>query len=357
MKIVQIVNSITAGGAERLVLDLHREYLRLGHQSCVVTLAGNKQIEGTDGFWCTGCRSPYSPAAAARLSRLFRTDPLANADVVHVHLFPAMLRVPAALSRAGWKGKLFASEHSTSNRRRNTLWGKLADSFTYRPYEKVVCVSQGVEEAILVWKPALKSKTVVIHNGARLDLFKPVDRSSFHEPPVILSVGRLSPAKNYQVALKAVAHLIEKTGLVFKWLIAGDGGLRTELVQLASELGLDGVVEFLGAREDVPEMIRDADIFFIPSAWEGFGIAAVEAMASGLPVVAGDVPGLREVVGSGTGLLVDPASTEAMAGALQKLLGDENSALQMGLCGPEKAADYSLEACANSHINLFRGTL
>ncbi len=357
MKIVQIVNSITAGGAERLVLDLHREYLRLGHESYIVALAGGKQTEGQDGFWSTGCRSPYAPAAAYRLSGFFRSDPLAGADIVHVHLFPALLRVPGALRRAGWQGRLFASEHSTFNRRRGTLWGSYADNFTYRPYESIVCVSEAVREAIVAWKPFLHSRAVVIPNGARLELFQPPGRAGFHDPPVILSVGRLTAAKNYRQALEAVALLVSGTEHRFKWLIAGDGSMRSELEELSSALSLDALVEFLGTREDIPQLMHDADVFFIPSTWEGFGIAAVEAMAAGLPVVAGNVPGLREVVGNKAGLLVDPTSSKEMASALEKLFSDPGSALQIGLCGPEKAADYSLEACALAHIDLFNRVL
>lgn len=357
MKIVQIVNSITAGGAERLVLDLHREYLRLGHESYIVALASVQKADGEDGFWSTGCRSPYAPAAAYMLSGFFRSEPLAGADIVHVHLFPALFRVPGALRRAGWKGRLFASEHSTFNRRRGTLWGSLTDNFTYRSYESIVCVSEAVREAAVVWKPFLHNRAVVIPNGARLELFQPPGRVGFHNPPVILSVGRLTAAKNYRLALEAAALLVSGTEYRFKWLIAGDGGMRSELEELASELSLDGLVEFLGTREDIPQLMRDADIFFIPSVWEGFGIAAVEAMASGLPVVAGNVPGLREVVGNKAGMLVNPSSSSEMAAALKKMISDPDQAMQIGLCGPEKAADYSMEACALAHIDLFNGVL
>lgn len=354
MKIVQIVNSITAGGAERLVLDLHREYLRMGHQSHIVALAGSERIEGKDGFWCTGFSSPYVLSATAQLRELFHYGYLADAEIVHVHLFPSLLRVPRVLRRAGWMGRLFCSEHSTSNRRRGTLWGSFADKFTYSRYEKIVCVSEAVREAIVAWKPVLRDKAVVIPNGARLDVFKPGMKISFQDPPVILSVGRLTPAKNYSLALKAIADLSNRKNFVFKWLIAGDGDMRIELEKLTSELSLDGIVEFLGTREDIPKLMSNADIFFIPSLWEGFGIAAVEAMASGLPIIAGAVPGLREVVGGEASLLVDPASFEDISAALEKLLCDPDKALQMGLRGPEKASYYSLEACALAHIRLFR---
>ncbi len=357
MKIVQIVNSLSAGGAERLVLDLHSQYLAMGHDSYVIGLSGKRALSGDDGLWCTGCSSPYHYSIASRLKVLFRSEPFADAEIVHVHLFPALLRVPPALMRTGWNGVLIASEHSTSNRRRKALWGSFADNYTYRYYRKIVCVSGAVKESLVSWKPALSPKTVVIPNGARLSLFKPPERTSFHNPPVVLSVGRLVPAKNYETALRAVSLLSGGDRPFIKWLIAGDGSLREELEQRSKNLSLEEVVTFLGSRDDIPDLMRKADIFLIPSLWEGFGIAAVEAMASGLPLIAGDVPGLREIAGINTGLLVNPSSVEEISRALSALLEDEAAALKKGANGPTEAAGYSLETCAQKHTSLFQAEL
>ena len=353
MKIVQIVNSLSQGGAERLVLDLHDQYQSMGHDSRVIGLAGEEVLSGTDGLWCTGSPSPYHYSVAGRLEDLFKCEPFMDAEIVHVHLFPALLRVPRILMKAGWRGALFASEHSTSNRRRKAFWGSFADNFTYRHYKKIVCVSDAVKDSLVSWKPALSRNTVVIHNGARLSLFNPSERKAFHNPPVVLSVGRLTPAKNYSTALKAVSKLAEGKKPLFKWLIAGDGALKEELEQQTRHLSLEGIVTFLGPRDDIPDLMREADIFLIPSLWEGFGIAAVEAMASGLPVIAADVPGLKEVVGTETGCLVKPSSTDEIAAALTALLNNPTAALEMGANGPLKAEDYSLERCAQEHLKLF----
>ncbi len=355
MKIVQIVNSITAGGAERLILDLHREYKTMGHSSSVIAISGKEQLKPTDYIYCLGCSSLYSFQVYSKLVSIFRYSNFLDADVVHVHLFPALLIVPAALRKAGWKGKLFASEHSTSNRRRNTLWGKLADSFTYKPYNNIICVSNAVKDALDAWQPATRTKTVVIPNGARLELFKPVKRETFHKPVSILSVGRLTPAKNYHKALEAVSLLAKQNRdkVEFVWTIAGDGKLKDELFKHIEDLNLGAKVKLLGTSNNIPELLKEADIFFIPSSWEGFGIAAVEAMASGLPVVASDVPGLKEVVGKEAGILVNPESIKSMAVGLSIFLTDQNKALQVGAEGPKQASQFSLNKCASSHLKLF----
>ena len=350
MKIVQIVNSITAGGAERLVSDLHTEYKVMGHSSSVIAISGKEQLAPSDGIYCLGCTSLYSYQAYSKLVSVFQSLNFKDADIVHVHLFPALLLVPLALRKADWKGKLFASEHSTSNRRRNTLWGKQADRFTYKPYNNVICVSNAVKNALDAWQPVIRTKTVVISNGARLERFKPVKREVFHKPVNILSVGRLTPAKNYHRALKAVSLL---SNIEFVWTIAGDGKLMDELSEHIEELNLSAKVKLLGTRNDIPELLKKADIFFIPSTWEGFGIAAVEAMASGLPIVASDVPGLKEVVGTEAGILVNPESIKSMTDGLSVFLTDLSKALQVGIKGPKQASQFSLEKCAKSHIDLF----
>jgi len=353
LRILQIVNSIKGGGAEKLVCDLHRMYLDLGHESAVIALSGAAEGEF---FHSAGCSSPYGPLAAFRASRLFR-EVLPGADVVHVHLFPALLTVPGALRRAGFKGPLFATEHSTSNRRRGTLRGRILDSFTYRPYRRIICISEAVEHNLVSWKPSVKGRTTVIHNGIPLDRFTAVERTSFHDPAVILSVGRITEAKNLFRALEAVEMLSVTSTVPFLWNVAGDGPLLSTLKERAADLVSAGFVRILGNRNDAPELMRDADILFMPSLWEGFGIAAVEAMASCLPVVAGDVPGLRDVVGPDAGVLVDPMCEGSQADALAQLLADPGKAVAMGKEGRKRALCYSIDNCAEEHLVLFRGAL
>jgi glycosyltransferase involved in cell wall biosynthesis len=350
LRIVQIVNSLSGGGAERLAADLHEEYLRMGHDSRILALSGPSAGEFSVS---AGYSTPYHPLASEKTAEFFRkTCP--DADAVHVHLFPALLSIPGALRRKGYSGGIVATEHSTSNRRRGSLWGSLVDNFTYRGYQRVVCISSAVEESLVRWKPALSGKTVVIPNGVRLDRFFQDARTGFHSPPVILSVGRLTPAKNYSAALKAVRQLTEGNCKPFKWVIAGDGSMRKELETSAADLVSRGVVEFLGNRDDIPVLMEKADVLFMPSMWEGFGIAAVEAMASGLPVVASDIPGLREVVSAGAGILVDPDSEQEQAEALEALLRDESRSLSMGILGRRHASLFSIGTCAERHIELFR---
>jgi glycosyltransferase involved in cell wall biosynthesis len=129
-----------------------------------------------------------------------------------------------------------------------------------------------------------------------------------------LAVGRLEPPKDYANLLDAAAHL--QTTAKDNWVIcvAGQGPLLAELRSRADSLGIADRVRFLGVRKDIPDLMNAADGYVMSSAWEGMPMVLLEAAATGLPIVATDVGGNREVVLDGnTGFLVPPKDPEALA--------------------------------------------
>ncbi|HEY8171601.1 MAG TPA: glycosyltransferase family 4 protein, partial [Dehalococcoidia bacterium] len=188
-------------------------------------------------------------------------------------------------------------------------------------------------EATLPYTPQGKRVSVIPY-GADLDLFRPQRRSS-KATLTIGTVSRLSPEKGLDVLLRAVA-LIRERGTVLDVALAGDGPSRRGLEQLTERLGLRERVRFLGHVEhrDVPRVLQEADLFAVPSTWEGFGVSAVEASAMELPVVASNIHGLPDVVVDGeTGLLVPPSDPGALAGAIERLAGDAELRATMGSAG------------------------
>jgi glycosyltransferase involved in cell wall biosynthesis len=137
------------------------------------------------------------------------------------------------------------------------------------------------------------------------------------------------------VLLRAVA-VLRRRGVEARVLLVGDGPMREELMRLTAELGLTEYVEFTGAvgHDDVPAMLRRMDIFAIPSTWEGFGVAALEASAMGLPVVGSNIHGLPDVVLDGeTGVLVPAGDTSKLADAIARLAEDSGLRARMGEAG------------------------
>ncbi len=169
----------------------------------------------------------------------------------------------------------------------------------------------------------------VVRNGLDLDAFGL--RSSPPRRRRIVSVGRFRPEKAQEVLIAAVARL-RPSWPDIRLRLVGDGPREEELRGVASALGVSDLVEFLGHRDDVPRVLRDADVFVLPSRIEAAPNAVLEAMAAGLPVVATNVGGIPEVVTSGlNGLLVPPDDEKRLAGALFQLFDDPSQAERLGL--------------------------
>jgi glycosyltransferase involved in cell wall biosynthesis len=187
--------------------------------------------------------------------------------------------------------------------------------------------------ATLRYAPRAKPVTVIPY-GVDTTRFRPAEHSG-NGYVVIGSVGRLSMEKGLGDLLRATARLVER-GLPVRVLLAGSGPERARLEALARELHIEERVEFRGdvAHDDVPAVLGEIDIFVMPSRAEGFGVAALEAAATGLPVVASRVHGIPDVVRHGeTGLLVHPRDVAGLAGAIEQLAGDRTLRQQMGRAG------------------------
>ena len=162
-------------------------------------------------------------------------------------------------------------------------------------------------------------------------------------------VSRFSEAKDQATLIKAIPLIRDKD---IKIVFAGEGQTLDKMELLVTEKGLQDRVLFLGNRDDVPALIYHAMIGVQSSHWEGFGLTAVEFMASGIPVVASSVPGLKEVV-ENAGCLVQPGDEVAMASALNSLLATPSLREKNIMAGLNKATQYSIESMADKYQEMY----
>jgi glycosyltransferase involved in cell wall biosynthesis len=179
-----------------------------------------------------------------------------------------------------------------------------------------------------------------IGNGIDLAQFHPrPGRSRPNQTPILTCVARLEPVKNHRMLLEG-AGILNRRGLRFRLRLVGDGPLRPEYQELCRRLGISAQVEFLGYRNDIPELLAETDIAVLTSIKEGLPRAVLEAMAMGLPVVATRVPGTREVVRHGeTGFIVEVEDTEGLADALGRLIEDPALRVRLGEQGHRMALE------------------
>ncbi len=352
MKVLHIINSFEGGGAEKLMLQLHEISVKQNMDSHALSLMQSAAYE-LPNTYSLGFDTPYQFLAPFKLYAFLKRSQWKDLDIIHVHLFPAQLFVPLVLKFLNIKARLVTTEHNTSNRRRNTRLGKIIDQVIYRFYTRVVCISVGTSALLQQWQPQIADRLDIIYNGIDHCAYSGNAKTSIYaKTPIIVSVGRLTEQKNYVVAIQALAKISDRP---FEYWILGAGALEADLKSLVNQLGLEAKVKFLGFRQDIPDLLQQADIFLLPSLWEGFGLAVVEAMAMGLPVVVSNVPGLQEVAPPGcqAGFLVDPASPEDIAQALLQLLEDPHLRDQMGKNAQRQAAQFDIRKTASEYFDLY----
>lgn len=145
---------------------------------------------------------------------------------------------------------------------------------------------------------------------------------------IVFSVGELNQNKNHQVILRAVALLNDPR---IHYFLAGNGPLKDELITLAAELGISDRVHFLGYRRDIPSLLKNADVYAFPSLREGLGMASIEAMATGLPLVTSDRHGINDYSENGkTGFKYSPNDVKGFAEGIRTILADDEMRRQMG---------------------------
>lgn len=204
-----------------------------------------------------------------------------------------------------------------------------------------------------------------IPNGVDTDRFRPTDdagrraaRRALALPPVpvVLYAGRLAPEKGVDVLVDAWAEA-RRRGALGTLVLVGDGPERRALERRARDQGVLGAIRFAGAAADVAPWLAAADVFALPSRQEGLSVALLEAMASGLAVVATDVGGTADAAG-GAAHLVPPGDPAALAAAVDRLLADPPRALALGEAARRRAAArYGIREVARWHLALYREVL
>ncbi len=330
MRVMQVVPTLDIGGAERVATDLSCQLAQAGHAVSVVRLFGpptdpvsacarsnEAELRVHDvRLHSLGKRAGLDLRVIPRLAATVAAD---RPDVIHTHTYVLRYVLPALAF--GRSRPIVHTIHNLATR--DVDWpGILLQFAAFRMGVTTVAIGEAV--AASFQQTYRLAPRRVIPNGIRVSQYAASAsdggglRAQLGIPgdvPTFVTVARLTAQKNHACLLRAFASpRLEAAGAHL--LLAGGGELRGELEALARDLGVERRVHFLGERADVPRVLAAADVFVLPSLWEGNPLAVMEAMAAGRPVVATAVGCVPELVRDGCGCTVPPGDVGALEAAM-----------------------------------------
>lgn len=268
-------------------------------------------------------------------------------DIVHTHMLHATIVGQSAAAAAHAPVRIVTRHYTDQHL---TLARRTAERFATRRATIVIAVSQAVRRNLL--DAGVRDERIrVIHNGVDLAALDsaPVAGTlpwpdAWNDALLIACTGNFIAYKGHRLLLHAFQEIVRSRPDA-RLVLIGEGPERAALQHLAARLGIADSVLMPGVREDVPALLRHCRIYVQPSLVESFGIAAAEAMASRLPVVATKVGGLPELVADGeTGFLVEPGDPYALAKAVLALAADPARAVEMGKAGRARVeSEFTLQ--------------
>lgn len=354
MKITLFIDSLCAGGAQRQLVGLAKLLKEKAHEVEVLVYHKNefylKFLKEND------IKYRYISKAENKKTRVFHIIRYLRYNQPDVLIsFLSSPNIIACIAKLFLRNtKLLVSERNTTQVVR--INEKLR-FFLYRLADNVVPNSYTQERFINKNFPYLKEKVVVITNFVETTYFNPLDNKVEVVSPLLISVGRITPQKNILNYLKALRVIGDK-GFAFKAIWYGntdDEQYYSSCKLLIDELNLHGYFEFRAATKQIKEEYQKADVFCLPSIYEGFPNVLCEAMSCGLPVLCSNVCDNPDIAVDGkSGFLFDPNSVDAIVGAIEKILiTNKEDCQSMGVFNRSRSVDlFSEKAFVEKYLSI-----
>ena len=349
MRILQIINSLKIGGAEKLIADIVPLLRDKGHTvdvclfdgidtdfKSLLQQAGIHIIEF--GYNC----NVYNPIFAFKLARIMK-----EYDIVHTHNTAPQFF--ATLGSYFSHSKLITTEHSTSTRRRHFPVFKYIDKWMYGRYDKIICISEPSELSLKSYI-GKKFPIVTIQNGVNTQIFfdaQPVDLG-YEDSIKITMVAGFRYEKDQPTLIKSLKYLPDNYHL----FLVGDGVERKHIEALIQSEGMDKRVHLLGIRGDISGILKSSDIIVMSSHREGLSLSSVEGMCSGHPFLASDVEGLREVV-QDYGLLFPHGDSKSFAKTVLQVINNPVYASEVAARCMERGRQYDISKMVDAYNNVY----
>ena len=355
MRVLWLIKGLGAGGAERLLVSAARvgDHERFRYEAAYVVahkdaLVGDLAANGVPSH----CLSPLGRSAPwpLALRRLLMAN---HYDVVHLHspLVAGVARLVVRTLPRGLRPVMVSTEHNAWDS--YSIPTRLLNASLHHTDRRRWAVSTRVRESI--WGVSRKGVEVLVHGIVLQDVERPDDADSLRsdlgagpDDVVAITVANFRPEKAYQDLLVAVDIALRAEPRL-RILILGQGPLESEIRKQHADLGLGDRCRIMGYRDDVMQVLAVSDFFVLASHYEGFPIALMEAMATGLPVVATNVGGIPDAVTDGQeGFLTTAGDPEALARSLVKMTRDDRRRVEMAENARRRGQNFDVSVAVSS---------
>lgn len=337
------------GGVGVHIHTLSKELVRQGHEVYVITYP-HKDIKDIDGIHVIGTKGLNIPGVRGLMFKKNAKKALENLlkkekiDIIHGHyLFPAGA---AAVEVGNAHGiKTYVTAHGSDMfevYKKQALMRSTIKNVLKRA-DCVLAVSNALRhEVIATGVAGISQKTRLSWNSVDIDKFSQEENMSFREElglddkPVVMFVGNIIKRKNVESLIEAKKIANSDYYLV----IVGNGPLFKKLKKKVEDENIRDVI-FTGSRDDVENIIPSCDVLVLPSFSESFGLVLIEALACGKPVIGSNVGGITEIITNDVGLLVNPNKVSSIAGAIDKVVNDDEFRLNLASNARNRSLKFS----------------
>ncbi len=353
MKILQIIPYFCFGGAETMCENITCALKDQGHEVMVVSLY-EEHTPISRRMEERGIRIEYldkklgmDVSMVPKLTKIFRRE---KPDVVHTHL--DVVKYAALAARLAGVKTCIHTVHNVAEKEAEGLAQKINRVWFSLGLATPVALSPLVQETISRVYGLPREKIPVIYNG--VDLARCIPKESYRagQSVTFLHIGRFNEQKNHKGLLEAFQKVLSLHPNC-RLNLLGEGELWEDMKAYAQKLGIEEAVYFLGSQSNVYPYLHEADIFLLPSHYEGMPMTIIEAMGTGLPIVATAVGGVPDMLTDGGSGLLTGVDVDAVAGACVKLVEDESFRTHLGQNAKKESIRFSAGFMAEEYVKLY----
>lgn len=352
MKIFQIIPTLELAGAEIMCENLATELKELGHKVTVISLY-NYETAITERLRENGIKVVFLEKKQgfdfSVFLKLFSILKKEEPDVIHTHLYAVRYAVPVAMM-CGVKIKVH-TVHNLAQEECGKI-GKIMNHIYFKFLNVIpVALSEMIRESITEEYGMKKQTIPVIFNGIDLRKCRVKKKYEINKKFKIVHVGRFSEQKNHQGLIRAYMSFYNKYPNSELWLI-GDGVKKMEIEQYVRDNSIEDNVKFLGVQKEVYKYLHEADIFTLPSNYEGVPLSLIEAMGTGLPIVVTAVGGVPDMVDENCAIVTEVDNQE-LANAYEEYYLNEELRRKHGRNALQKSREFSAKVMAKKYEMIY----